>query len=122
MCSALTAIRCCRLMQLARLVVSILAPVLAIILVNEDCLGGWKLLWYRCTDPLNYFHVLIDGGSGDVPEPFYLPPIQFDALVASDVCGLHTDAAGARVRSSRISGGSCSPSSRTRLSSCLPRR
>ncbi len=70
-----------RLMQLARLLVSILAPVLAIILVHEDCLGGWKLLWYRCTDPLNYFHVLINPSSyyGDLP---------CDALVHSDVCGL----------------------------------
>jgi hypothetical protein len=70
-----------RLMQLARLLVSILAPVLAIILVHEDCLGGWKLLWYRCTDPLNYFYVLIKQGSEYDPR-------QFDALVPSDVCGL----------------------------------
>jgi hypothetical protein len=62
-----------RLMQLARLLVSILAPVLAIILVHEDCLGGWKLLWYRCTDPVNYFHVPVDA---------------YDALVPSDVCGI----------------------------------
>ena len=70
-----------RLMQLARLLVSILAPVLAIILVHEDCLGGWKLLWYRCTEPVNYFHVLINLGTGYDPLPF-------DALVPSDVCGL----------------------------------
>ncbi len=71
-----------RLMQLARLLVSILAPVLAIILVHEDCLGGWKLLWYRCTDPVDYFHV---------PTNAYLfgdPGFTVDALVASDVCGL----------------------------------
>ena len=73
-----------RLMQLARLLVSILAPVLAIILVHEDCLGGWKLLWYRCTDPVDfesYFHVPVDTGA----DFNYL---QFDALVPSDVCGL----------------------------------
>jgi hypothetical protein len=63
-----------RLMQFARLLVSILAPVLAIILVHEDCLGGWKLLWYRCADPVNYFHI---------PVGF-----AYVALVPSDVCGL----------------------------------
>ena len=71
-----------RLMQLARLLVSILAPVLAIILVHEDCLGGWKLLWYRCTDPVDYFHVRI--GHTEASDPGNT----FDALVASDVCGL----------------------------------
>ena len=70
-----------RLMQLARLLVSVLAPVLAIILVHEDCLGGWKLVWYRCTDPVNYFQVLIRRDN-------YNDPLQFDALVPSDVCGL----------------------------------
>jgi hypothetical protein len=71
-----------RLMQLARLLVSILAPVLGIILVHEDCLGGWKLLWYRCTDPVDYFHVPVKA------ELVYSPTIPFDALVPSDVCGL----------------------------------
>jgi hypothetical protein len=71
-----------RLMQLTRLLVSILAPVLAIILVHEDCLGGWKLLWYRCTDPVNYFHVPVD------PRIAADPGLTFDALVPSDVCGL----------------------------------
>jgi len=34
-----------RLMQLARLWISILAPALAVVLFNQDCLGGWKGLW-----------------------------------------------------------------------------
>jgi hypothetical protein len=33
-----------RLMQLARLWISILAPALAVVLFNEDCLGGWRFL------------------------------------------------------------------------------
>jgi hypothetical protein len=75
-----------RLMQLARLLVSILAPVLAIILVHEDCLGGWKLLWHRCTDPVSYdsyFHVQIKLGRDN-----YGNMKLDDALVPLDVCGL----------------------------------
>ena len=37
-----------RLMQLARLWISILAPVLSVVLVHEDCLGGWVLVWPQC--------------------------------------------------------------------------
>jgi hypothetical protein len=37
-----------RLMQFARLWISILAPVLAVVLVHEDCLAGWVLLWPQC--------------------------------------------------------------------------
>ena len=48
-----------RLMQLARLWISILAPALALILIHDDCLGGWKMLWDRCRDR-NYFNVVDD--------------------------------------------------------------
>ena len=37
-----------RLMQFARLWISILAPALAVVLVHEDCFGGWVLLWPQC--------------------------------------------------------------------------
>jgi hypothetical protein len=68
-----------QLMQFARLLVSILAPVLAVILVHEDCLGGWKLLWYRCFNYETYFYVpLINDGES----------ILYDILEPSDVCGL----------------------------------
>jgi hypothetical protein len=45
-----------RLMQLARLWISILAPALAVALIHEDCLGRWKLRWDRCVgEDANYF-------------------------------------------------------------------
>ena len=34
-----------RLMQLARLWISILAPALVVVLLHQACIGGWVLLW-----------------------------------------------------------------------------
>ena len=43
-----------RLMQFARLWISILAPALAVAVVHEDCLGGWVLLWPQCASRTDY--------------------------------------------------------------------
>jgi hypothetical protein len=43
-----------RLMQFARLWISILAPALAVVVVHEDCLGGWVLLWPQCASRIEF--------------------------------------------------------------------
>jgi hypothetical protein len=53
-----------RLMQFARLWISILAPALALVLVHEDCLGGWVLLWHECDSITG--HLFSCGGRGSI--------------------------------------------------------
>jgi hypothetical protein len=37
-----------RMLQFTRLWASVLAPSIALVLIHEDCFGGWKLLWGPC--------------------------------------------------------------------------
>ncbi len=79
-----------RLMQLARLWVSILAPALAVALVHEDCLGGWKLLWDRCNGSAGYFDVGVSYVNDDRPSTRAQNPrlATITLIKHSDVCDL----------------------------------
>jgi hypothetical protein len=65
-----------RLIQLARLWMAILAPLLALVLVHEDCLGGWKLLWSHCGTESDFSHDINENG------------LQIVFLTRESVCGL----------------------------------
>ena len=54
-----------RLMQIARLWTSIVAPALALVLILEDCLGGWKSGWKPCSR--GAFDIADDGDEDDLP-------------------------------------------------------
>jgi hypothetical protein len=45
-------------MQFARLWASVLAPSIALLLIHEDCFGGWKLLWGPCGSNARNFDVI----------------------------------------------------------------
>jgi hypothetical protein len=56
-----------RLMQFARLWISILAPALSVALVHEDCLGEWVLLWPQCRADTGNPRGLCSGRSSILP-------------------------------------------------------
>jgi len=48
-----------RLIQATRLFVSLVVPVTAIVAINEDCWGAWKVLWRPCNDK-HFFDIAPD--------------------------------------------------------------